>query len=246
MDSTNSQYVQTTQTSSTPVEARSRYFFLKRSLDTIIASILLIILAPLLLIIAILIRLDSRGPALFKQKRVGAKRWIENGEENWQIEEFTMYKFRTMVDRADSKLHQEYLRAFIENDEAAMAALQGEETEVRKLVHDPRITRVGNWLRRTSLDELPQLWNVIRGEMSLVGPRPAIAYEVEMYKPWHYQRFATLPGVTGLWQTAARSSASFDEMIQLDIDYIERQSLWFDINIIVRTPIVLLTGKGAM
>jgi lipopolysaccharide/colanic/teichoic acid biosynthesis glycosyltransferase len=183
---------------------------------------------------------------MFKQQRVGSKRYVQDGAESWQIQEFTMYKFRTMVDRADSKLHQEYLRAFIENDEAAMAALQGEQTDVRKLVRDPRITRVGNWLRRTSLDELPQLWNVIRGEMSLVGPRPAIAYEVELYKPWHYQRFATLPGVTGLWQTAARSSASFDEMVQLDINYIERQSLWFDINIIVRTPIVLLTGKGAM
>ncbi len=110
---------------------------------------------------------------------------------------------------------------------------------------DNRLTRLGRWLRETSLDELPQLWNVLKGDMSLVGPRPPLPYEVEMYEPWHCQRLAARPGITGLWQVTARSSADFDEMVQLDINYIQHQSLWLDLKILLKTPIAVLSGKGA-
>jgi lipopolysaccharide/colanic/teichoic acid biosynthesis glycosyltransferase len=126
-----------------------------------------------------------------------------------------------------------------------MAAVQGEENSTRKLVNDPRITRIGKILRKTSLDELPQLVNILAGEMSWVGPRPAIIYELEEYQTWHFHRFSATPGLTGLWQITARCSADFDEMVKLDIDYIEQQSMWLDIKIIFKTPFVVLSCKGA-
>ncbi len=229
------------------IRDRSYYYHvLKRLLDIIIAALLLIILSPVMALIAILIVVDSRGPIIFAQERVGARRWFRDGFSYWQQTVFTCYKFRSMTHDADQSIHQAFTKAFIHNDHKSMAALQGGDTETRKLVHDPRVTRIGRILRKTSLDELPQLWNVLKGDMSLVGPRPPIPYEVEEYKPWHRQRLKTKPGLTGLWQITARSSTDFDEMVKLDIRYIERQSLWLDLNILLKTPLVVLSGKGAV
>lgn len=222
------------------------YFFMKRCLDVTLSTVLLMLLSPVLLTIAILIKLDSPGPIIFSQKRIGARRRMHEGQVGWEVEPFHFYKFRSMVHNADPALHRAYVQAFIRNDQGAMAELQGGETEVRKLVRDPRITRVGAFIRRTSLDELPQLWNVLKGDMSLVGPRPALQYEVDEYEPWHRQRLETLPGITGLWQVTARSSAAFDDMIKLDIAYLERQSLWLDLIILIKTPLAVVSSKGAL
>jgi lipopolysaccharide/colanic/teichoic acid biosynthesis glycosyltransferase len=146
---------------------------------------------------------------------------------------------------ADPSIHQAYVKALIENDEAKMSALQGAPSQPRKLVNDSRITRPGKFLRKSSLDELPQLWNVLLGDMSLVGPRPAIPYEVEMYKSWHLKRLEARPGLTGLQQIMARSTADFDQQVQLDIEYIDNQSLWLDVKIILKTPLVIISTTGA-
>ena len=146
---------------------------------------------------------------------------------------------------ADPSIHKEYFKALIENDEAKMTALQGAPTQPRKLVNDARLIRPGKILRKLSLDELPQLWNVLIGDMSLVGPRPAIPYEVEMYAPWHMRRLEAQPGLTGLQQVTARCIAEFDKQVQLDIDYIKHQSFWLDIKIILKTPLAVISTKGA-
>ena len=146
---------------------------------------------------------------------------------------------------ADSSIHQAYIKALINNDREQIHSLQGDASSTHKLVHDSRITRPGRLLRKLSLDELPQLFNVLRGDMSLVGPRPAIPYEVEMYKPWHLQRLETQPGITGLQQVISRSTADFDEQVQLDIEYIHQQTLWLDIKIMLRTPLVIISTRGA-
>jgi len=151
-----------------------------------------------------------------------------------------------MVCNADSSLHKSYIKALINNDCKSMAALQGEYTKIRKLTHDPRVTRLGKILRKSSIDEIPQFFNVLKGEMSLVGPRPAIPYEVEMYKPWHYRRLETKPGITGLWQVTARCTADFDEIISLDIQYVDQQSFWLDLKILIKTPLAVLSCKGAV
>ena len=225
---------------------RGLYFACKWALDTLIAGVGLVLLSPLMLAIAALVRLDSPGLAIFKQERVGAKRRVEGGLEWWELGTFTMYKFRTMYADADTRLHREYVRALIHDDQGKMTELQGQETEVRKLVNDPRVTRVGRYLRRTSLDELPQLWNVVKGEMSLVGPRPPLPYEVQEYRPWHRRRLAALPGCTGLWQVSARDTVGFERMIELDAWYIDHQSLWLDLKILLRTPFVAFLGKGGL
>jgi lipopolysaccharide/colanic/teichoic acid biosynthesis glycosyltransferase len=227
-------------------QQRRFYFACKRLLDILVAGIALVILSPLMLVIAILVILDSPGPAIFKQERVGSRRRTDDQREARELSVFILYKFRTMYRNAESDLHRTFFRAFIRNDHTVMVALQGEDTQVRKLTHDPRVTRLGRFLRRSSLDELPQLWNVLKGDMSLVGPRPPIPYEVDIYEPWHCQRLETKPGLTGLWQVTARSSADFDEMVRLDIQYIERQSLWLDLKILLKTPLEVLSGKGAM
>jgi lipopolysaccharide/colanic/teichoic acid biosynthesis glycosyltransferase len=146
---------------------------------------------------------------------------------------------------ADPSVHQAYIKALIENDETQMAVLQGAPTQPRKLVNDSRIIRPGKLLRKLSLDELPQLWNVLIGDMSLIGPRPAIPYEVEMYKPWHLRRLEAHQGITGLQQVTARCTTDFDEQVQYDIEYIDNQSLWLDIKIIIKTPLAILSTKGA-
>jgi lipopolysaccharide/colanic/teichoic acid biosynthesis glycosyltransferase len=146
---------------------------------------------------------------------------------------------------ADSSIHRAYVQALITNDEERMTALQGEATEIRKLIHDSRIIRPGIILRKLSLDELPQLWNVLRGDMSLVGPRPAIPYEVEVYQPWHLGRFQAQPGISGLQQVKARCTSDFDQQVRLDLEYIQNQSMWLDLKIILQTPLVIFSTKGA-
>jgi len=183
-----------------------------------------------LLVCAIAIRLDSRGPVFFRQRRVG-----ERGRP------FTMVKFRTMRVDADQTAHRDYAASFIRG----RASRQGADGEqVFKLVRDNRVTRVGRWLRRTSLDELPQLWNVLKGEMSLVGPRPPIPYEVEHYQPSHRQRLAVTPGMTGLWQVRGRSNTTFEEMVALDLEYIRRRSLLLDLRILLATIPAVLSTRG--
>ena len=157
-----------------------------------------------------------------------------------------MLKFRTMDVNADTRLHQEYMRRFINNRPDVHEPQEGSASKLFKIVNDPRVTPVGRFLRKTSLDELPQLWNVLRGDMSLVGPRPAIAYELEQYKPWHYRRvFDAKPGITGLWQVTGRSRTTFDQMVRLDLRYARTCSVWTDIRILLATPRAVISGKGA-
>lgn len=200
---------------------------LKRGMDLAVSSLVLTVTSPLLLAAVMAIRLDSKGPAFFVQTRVGL-----NGRT------FRMIKLRSMRSDADDKLHQEYLKKLIREKEAGLADADG--TVVYKMVNDPRITRVGKFLRKTSLDELPQLVNVLRGEMSLVGPRPPLPYEVAEYEGWHFRRLNIRPGMTGLWQVSGRSTLTYEQMIRLDIEYIENWSLWLDIKILLKTiPAVL-------
>jgi lipopolysaccharide/colanic/teichoic acid biosynthesis glycosyltransferase len=228
------------------VRGRSLYYLAKRALDLFIALLALVLLSPLMAVVAILIKLDSPGPVLFRQNRISIKRKTYKNTSYWQQYTFQCYKFRTMVHNADPSLHKSYVQALINNDSESMTALQGEDTKVKKLTRDPRITRIGRFLRKSSIDEIPQFINVLMGDMSVVGPRPAIPYEVEMYQTWHYRRLETKPGITGLWQITARSSCNFDEIIKLDIEYIDHQSLWLDLKIIFKTPMAVLFCRGAM
>ncbi len=226
---------------------RNFYYVSKRILDFSIAIIALSIFSPLLVLVAILIKLDSPGPIFFKQDRITVRRKrTSNNIIYWQKATFLCLKFRTMVCNADPSLHKSYIKALINNDCETMAALQGGDNQIKKLTKDPRVTRLGRILRKSSFDEIPQFINVIKGEMSLVGPRPAIPYEVEMYKPWYCRRLETKPGITGLWQVTARSTADFDEIVKLDIQYIEQQSFWLDLKILIKTPITVLFCKGAV
>jgi lipopolysaccharide/colanic/teichoic acid biosynthesis glycosyltransferase len=224
---------------------RNVYYAAKRLLDILVALLMIMVLSPVMLIAAIAIVIYSPGPVLFVQERVGARRQFHNGCSYWKKVNFKCYKFRTMKVNANPAVHMAYVKALIENDQKQMTILQGEATETRKLIHDSRITRPGAFLRKISLDELPQLWNILRGDMSLVGPRPAIPYEVEMYKPWHRHRFEAQPGLTGLQQVMARCSTDFDQEVQFDIEYIKEQSFWLDLKIILRTPFVVISTKGA-
>jgi lipopolysaccharide/colanic/teichoic acid biosynthesis glycosyltransferase len=224
---------------------RSGYYFVKRIIDLVLASGILLLFSPLMLLIAVMIFIYSPGPIFFVQERVGAKRQKYGNDFYWEIVNFRCYKFRTMRINADPSIHQAYVKALIANDQKEMATLQGEVTEVRKLIHDSRIIRPGVLLRKLSLDELPQLWNVLRGEMSLVGPRPAIPYEVEMYNHFHYLRLEAQPGMSGLQQVMARCVADFDTQVRWDIEYIENQSLWLDLKIMLKTPLAILSTKGA-
>ncbi len=224
---------------------RSVYYLFKRILDIVVASTLLLLLAPLMLLIAVLIFIYSPGPILFVQKRVGAKREHYRQYSYWKKRVFNCYKFRTMKVNADPFIHQAYVKALIENNEETMTALQGAPSKPRKLVNDARVIRPGKLLRKLSLDELPQLWNILIGDMSLVGPRPAIPYEVDMYKAWHLRRLAAQPGLSGLQQVTARSIMDFDRQVQLDIAYIENQSLLLDLKIILKTPLAVFSTSGA-
>jgi lipopolysaccharide/colanic/teichoic acid biosynthesis glycosyltransferase len=201
-----------------------------RALDIAGSAILLVLLSPLLLAIAIAIRLDSRGPAIFRQRRFGR-----------DLRPFTVRKFRTMHYGVPEDQHREFVLRLISGKEPELEAAR----PMYKMTEDPRVTRVGHILRRSSLDELPQLWNVLRGEMSLVGPRPPIPYEVEQYPAHWFARFDVKPGVTGLWQVGGRSDVTLEEMVALDVEYIQRRSLWLNIGIILRTLPAVLSARGA-
>lgn len=229
--------------------ASTAYFLWKRIFDVCLVLLALPVIIPVVIIIAICIKLDSKGPVFFSQKRVGAKLVEGSQGFTWEQQDFMLLKFRTMIPDAPSDLHQSFVKAYIAGDEAEMARIQRVSStggrNSYKLERDPRITRIGYWLRKTSLDELPQFWNILKGDMSLVGPRPAIPYEVDMYEPWHHQRLQTVQGLTGYWQTSGRSSISFEEMVNLDIDYIQRQSFWMDLKILLLTVPVVVFRKGA-
>jgi lipopolysaccharide/colanic/teichoic acid biosynthesis glycosyltransferase len=201
-----------------------------RLLDVLVAGIALLVLSPLLLVVAILVRRDSHGPAIFRQERIGR-----------DLKLFRVAKFRTMRQGVAADPHRAYVEEMIREESEA----EGRQKPMMKLQQDPRITKIGHFLRKTSIDELPQLWNVLRGEMSLVGPRPPIRYEVDAYPARAYRRFAVRPGVTGLWQVSGRSLVTFSEMIDLDTEYVERRSLWLNLKIIFLTVPTVLHGKGA-
>jgi exopolysaccharide biosynthesis polyprenyl glycosylphosphotransferase len=204
---------------------------LKRTFDVTVSALAIVLLFPLWLLLALLIKFDSKGPVLYKQERVGMDGRL-----------FLLYKFRTMIADADPEMHREYQRAFIEG--RAEANLGNAQKPTYKLFADPRITRVGQFLRRTSLDEVPQLLNVLMGDMSIVGPRPPIPYEVEAYELWHRKRLDMKPGVTGLWQVSGRNRLPFEEMVRLDLFYIENWSLLLDLKIILRTGFVIISREG--
>jgi lipopolysaccharide/colanic/teichoic acid biosynthesis glycosyltransferase len=218
------------------------YESVKRLIDLIASSIALVLLVPLLCAIAIAIKLDSPGPVFFKQKRSGTnRRVLSNGEVKWDVVPFEIFKFRTMTDKADESSHVELVKSWV----AGTAQASDDVDAGFKLSNDKRITRFGAFLRRTSLDELPQLINVLRGEMSLVGPRPVPLYEVSEYRPWHFQRFRAVPGLTGWWQVKGRGRATFDESIRLDIEYVQSRGFWMDIKVLLLTIPAVFGGKGA-
>ncbi len=209
--------------------APSWYPAAKRTIDLLLALVLLVLIAPVWVLIAIAIRLDSRGPILFRQTRAG-----RDGQP------FTCFKFRTMRSDARDDLHRRFVTELIR---AGGGPADG---AIFKIARDPRVTRVGHILRKTSLDEVPQLVNVLRGEMSIVGPRPALPYEVEQYEPWHRGRLAGKPGITGIWQVYGRSRVPFDEMVRMDIAYLQRPSLLQDLRLMLLTVPAVLFGDGAV
>lgn len=208
---------------------RRAYAVAKRLSDIVAATLLLLLLAPLFAIVALWISADSRGPILFRQTRAG-----RDGKP------FALYKFRSMRADADEAVHKAYFLDLLKSGQTQGAG------GVFKVPQDRRVTRAGAVLRRTSIDELPQLWNVLRGQMSLVGPRPPIQYEVDAYEPWMRERLAVTPGITGLWQVRGRSRLSVAEMFQLDIEYVRQRSLLLDLKILLLTiPTVLASGRAA-
>ena len=205
---------------------------LKRGMDILGSLALLLLLSPLLLAIAGLVKLSSRGPVLFRQVRIGQ-----------MLKPFMICKFRSMYANADHGIHHNYVSWFITSSDKGQ---EQDKNKIFKLTNDPRIPPIGHFLRKTSLDELPQLWNVLVGQMSLVGPRPPLWYEVQQYKPWHRHRvLEAKPGITGLWQVTGRSRTTFDEMVRLDLRYARGRSLWADIKILLATPMAVIKGKGA-
>jgi exopolysaccharide biosynthesis polyprenyl glycosylphosphotransferase len=196
-------------------------WLVKRTFDVVVAGLLLLLFSPVLLLSALAVRLTSPGPILYRDRRMGI------GERP-----FDMLKLRSMRDGAH--LEQAELESINEGDGA-----------IFKIREDPRVTPVGRLLRRLSIDELPQLWNVVRGEMSLVGPRPLPMRDYALLDDWHRKRYLVLPGITGMWQISGRSNLSFDDMVRLDFFYLENWSVWMDIAILARTPAVVLSGRGA-
>lgn len=219
------------------VDGESRYSAAAcRALDVAVSAVLLLVLVPVFLIVAAAIRLDSRGRVLYRQSRVGRNQ-----------EPFIVNKFRTMHSGAGHETHREFVIGLIAAREQASHETQAERDESNffKMANDTRVTRVGRFLRKSSLDELPQLWNVLRGDMSLVGPRPPIPYEVEHYPPHWFDRFAVKPGMTGLWQVSGRSELGLEEMVALDVQYARSRSLWLNLKILARTVPAVFAGRGA-
>jgi lipopolysaccharide/colanic/teichoic acid biosynthesis glycosyltransferase len=207
---------------------------MKRAMDVVGSAIMLILFAPLFLLVALAIKVSSKGPVLFRQQRVGL-----HGQR------FTFLKFRSMRHQNDSTVHREYVTRFIAN-EAGHRPANTDGTDIYKLTNDDRVTRVGKLLRRTSIDEIPQFLNVLKGDMSLVGPRPPIAYELAVYQTWHRRRVLQVkPGITGLWQVTGRSRVKFDEMVRLDLRYATSWTPWLDLRILMKTPLAVVKGNGA-
>lgn len=207
---------------------------IKRAIDIGASGALLLVLSPFLAAIVALIKLTSKGPVVYKQERLG-----QFGER------FQCLKFRTMYTNNDPKIHQEYVQQFIAGKDG-LDKSGGSDKPVYKLVKDPRVTFIGGFLRKTSMDELPQFWNVLRGDMSLVGPRPPVPYEFEVYDIWHRRRVLEVrPGVTGLWQVSGRNRTRFDEMVRLDLRYSQTWSIWLDLKILLATPWAVFNGGGA-
>ena len=202
-------------------EVRLGYQLIKRAIDLVGAAVLLLLFSPLFLLIAVCIKVDSPGPIIFRQKRLGL-----GGRA------FIFYKFRSM--HVDAEISRQKI--------LHLSEVSG---PIFKMRNDPRVTRVGRWLRRYSLDELPQLINVLRGDMSFVGPRPPLPDEVEKYEDWQLMRLSVIPGITCLWQVSGRSKLSFDEWVRLDLKYIESRSLWLDICILLKTIPAVISGDGA-
>lgn len=214
-----------------PLSVSARLF--KRSIDVLVSTLILFVAAPLWIVVALAIKLGSRGPVLYRQERVGMDGQV-----------FLLYKFRSMTNSTEvDQAHREYMQRVIKKE--GKVNLGTEDEPSYKFINDSRLTRIGKWLRQTSLDELPQLFNVFKGEMSLVGPRPPIPYEVECYEPWHRKRLDVKPGLTGLWQVSGRYRLSFEQMVQLDIYYIENWSLWLDLKIILKTIPALFMREQA-
>ena len=217
-----------------PGSRKMSMLMVKRALDLLISATVLLLLSPLYLAIAAAIKLTSKGPVLFRQQRVGQYGKL-----------FTVLKFRSMKADSDHGVHKDYVMKLIKN-QAERKAADGSSEGVFKLTADDRITPIGRLLRRTSLDELPQIFNVLTGEMSLVGPRPPIPYELSAYETWHRRRILEAkPGITGLWQVMGRSSVKFDDMVRLDLRYATSWSLWMDMKILLLTPLAVIKGAGA-
>ncbi len=210
----------------------SGYLRAKRLLDIMLTLLLLIPICIVIVIVAILIRLDSPGPIFYRQKRVG-----RHGGE------FSIFKFRSMYVNSDDSLHRDAIVKYMNGQEmngGAAAAIKFQY----KLSDDPRVTRVGCFIRKTSIDEFPQFFNVLRGEMTLVGPRPPLTYEVEYYTPYQWLRLSGKPGLTGIWQIYGRSRVDFQNMVEMDIEYLQHQSFWEDLKLIVLTVPVMIQGRG--
>ena len=205
------------------------YEIVKVFIDKIGAILLLIIFLPFFIFIPILIKLSSKGPVLLEQIRLGKN-----------AKPFTFYKFRTMYVADNRRYGQDFVSNLISGRYGEIG-----ETPIYKLSMDPRITTFGRFLRKASLDELPQLLNILKGDMSLVGPRPPIPYELNHYEEWHKERLSVKPGITGLWQVVGRSSTTFDEMVRMDIEYARRKSIILDLKLLLKTPLTVLSGKGA-
>jgi lipopolysaccharide/colanic/teichoic acid biosynthesis glycosyltransferase len=207
---------------------------MKRALDVVGALAALVLLSPLMIVVALLIKLSSPGPIIFRQQRIG-----RGGVP------FTFYKFRSMRTDNDDRAHREFVASLIDGKTAASGERAGAGAQF-KMKADPRITPLGRFIRKTSIDEIPQFWNVLKGDMSLVGPRPPVEYESERYKAWHRRRVLELkPGLTGIWQVEGRSRVSFDDMVRMDLRYLRECSLQFDLKILARTALVVVTSEGA-
>jgi lipopolysaccharide/colanic/teichoic acid biosynthesis glycosyltransferase len=207
----------------------------KRAADFVLSLLAIVVLTPLLLLLWLLVRSTSSGPALFRQERLGRDK-----------HPFTLLKLRTMYIHNDDRIHRDYVTGMLAAGEAGRAATAGTSgaTGLFKLEADPRVTRLGGWLRRSSLDELPQLINVLKGEMSLVGPRPVLSWEADLFGERHQRRFAVKPGMTGLWQVSGRNRLSMREALELDVEYVTRRSFALDLVILFRT-VPALFGGGA-
>jgi lipopolysaccharide/colanic/teichoic acid biosynthesis glycosyltransferase len=201
-----------------------------RALDLVVAGIALLLLSPIMIVLAIVVRITSPGPALFRQVRVG-----------YLGSEFVMFKFRTMYRDNDDAIHRAFVTAMLTEGEPTSPSEEG----IFKLSDDPRLTRIGAFLRKSSLDELPQLLNVLRGNMSLVGPRPALPWEIRLFKPEAMVRFQVKPGLTGLWQVSGRSTLTMQQAFRLDAEYVSRRSVGLDLAILIRTIPIVLMGRGA-